>query len=1426
MQKKYLKELIDLSGMTYAADCKIEQVVLFKDGQAVFHIASPQSYNQAQIEQITERILRTYSFIRSVQILQAVRGTDVGQYLANQKSALLKKIADGDEMSVLLLGQEWKVKGNEIEIPVFGHAHYEELKEKNIPEKIAAWIKGRIHEEVTVKLVEAEKPSEISEKKERTSGDKQPAFGAEEQKRAAVKPRKSALRTEKKNMAAKSAAGEVLFGRIPRQKKGSLVSLHEKIVGESIAAEGRVFFSEVIDTRLRSFIKLYLYDGEASAEVRINADKGGIEELHEKIKKARHLAISGKVGFDEYNNDRYIQCYGLQQMHRQEYEDDAEQKRVELHCHTQYSERDAVSKIEDIFFKLHQMGHKTVAITDHGGVYAYPDAYALSQKYGIKVIYGMEAYMIDDENLILSREVDLHIEDEIIVLDLETTGLSARNNEIIEIGAVKIKNRTIVSEFTTLVKPTIALPSRITEITSITQLMLESAPNITAALDEFLDFCGECRLICTYNAEFDSAFLNKALRRTGKQEDFAYLDALHLSRRLFPELKTHRLKSVTKHLKLENTQAHRALSDAVVTAKILLHILSLAKEDRIEYIHQLRDYKKTAESDKRKPHRHCILLAKNQQGMEDIYRMISHANLYYFYRRPKILKSEIRKYKENLIIGSACDGGEIYQAFMDARSEEELGTLADFYDYLEIQPLGNYRHLIAEEVLRSDEDIIQINRDIIKLARAKNKPFAATGDVHFLDEKDRVYRAVLMNALKYEDAETQAPLYLRSTAQMLEEFAYLDEETAYLAVVENPRRIAAYCEEGTMPVPKGSYPPVIEGVEDIVSDYIYRQAHEKYGEKLPELIENRIEKELSVIDKYNYSALYYLAQRVVLKAQEDGYLVGSRGSVGSSLAATLLGITEVNPLPPHYVCPRCQHTEFADAKRYGVGADLPDRLCPQCDTAYQKDGFDIPFECFLGFEGDKEPDIDLNFASDYQGRIHKYVEEMLGEQNVFRSGTISKVASSLARNYVRKYMEDTGKDMTFAEQKRLEIGCSDVKSTTGQHPGGLIVLPEGMEIYQFTPVQYPANDASKGVITTSFDYDALKGRLLKLDLLGHDDPTMINALQKLTGFAAENIGLDDEKVLRLFTSTEPLALKDNDILTDVGTYGVPEFGTKFVREMLKQAHPRCFDDLIRISGLSHGRDVWTNNAVDYIKNKTATIQNVISTRDSIMVYLMQMNMDAKSAFDIMERVRKGKGLTEEDTRKMRALNIEEWYIDSCNKIKYMFPKAHAAAYVMMGFRVAYYKIYYPLEYYAAYFSIRSKDFDAKTILKGAAVIRKEIAKYYTIKNLTPTQKDTLTSLELALEMLCRGYGFENIRFGKSHYNNFILSGSNLILPYKIIEGAGEKVTKKIYEQSLAEPFSSIEDLKKRTGASAAVIEELEAMGALEGLQKTDQFSFF
>ncbi|MGI6348424.1 MAG: PolC-type DNA polymerase III [Eubacteriaceae bacterium] len=1427
MQKKYLRELIDVTGIEYAKDCRIEKVVLAKDGKAVFHISTLRHYEQAQIEVIKERIARSYSFIEKIQIVQTERNADIAKYLAEHRGELLKEIARGEERAVLLLGQKWNISEDKIEIPVYTPGHFEELREQQIPEKIAAWVKNRLHEEVVVKLVEAEKlPENISkDATEPAAPDKQPDTVGKK-KKAPAASRKTSSQNEKSNNATNATFGEVLYGRMPKQKKGILAALQEKLIGGTIVAQGRVFFSEIIDTRLRSFIKLYLHDGETSAEARINADKDSIEHLHEKIKKTRHVCISGKVGFDEYNNERYIQCYGMQQLHKQDYFDNAEKKRVELHCHTQYSERDAVSKIEDIFFKLDQMGHKTVAITDHGGVYAYPDAYELSQKYGIKIIYGMEAYMINDENLILSKEIDQKIDDEIIVLDVETTGLSARVGEIIEIGAVKIKNNAITEEFSTLVKPTTNVSARITEITSITQAMLEEAPPIAVALQEFLEFCGSCKLICSYNASFDSAFIDKALRQAEKQEDFVYLDALHLSRRVFPELKTHKLKSVTKHLKLENLQAHRALSDALVTAKILLYILNLAKKDQINKVYQLIDYKKSAESDRRKRHHHCILLAKNQQGIEDMYRMISHANIHYFYRRPKILKSEIRKYKQNLIVGSACDGGEVYQAFVDERSETYLSELADFYDYLEIQPLGNSIYLVDEEVLRSSDDIIEINREIIRLAKQKSKPFVATGDVHFLDAKDSVYRAVLMNALKYDNAEVQAPLYLRSTAQMLEEFSYLDKETAQAAVVDNPVLIAQRCEEGLVPVRQGSFPPVIEGVGQIVSDYIYEKAHIKYGSQLPELIEKRIEKELAVIDKYNYSALYYLAQKVVHKAHEDGYLVGSRGSVGSSFAATLLGITEVNPLPPHYVCPKCQHTEFADAKRYGVGADLPDKLCIKCQTPYEKDGFDIPFECFLGFEGDKEPDIDLNFASDYQGKIHRFVEEMLGEQNVFRSGTISKVASSLARNYVRKYMEECGHEMNMAEQKRLEIGCSEVKSTTGQHPGGLIVLPEGLEIFQFTPVQYPANDASKGVITTCFDYDALKGRLLKLDLLGHDDPTMINALQKLTNFSVKDIKLDDEKVMSLFTSTEALNLKDNNILTDVGTYGVPEFGTKFVREMLRQANPQCFDDLIRISGLSHGRDVWTNNAVEYIKNKTATIKNVISTRDSIMVYLMQMNMDAKSAFDIMERVRKGKGLTESDTKKMRALHIEEWYIDSCNKIKYMFPKAHAAAYVMMGFRVAYYKVYYPLQYYCAYFSIRSKDFDTETILKGPGVIRKEIGKYYSIKNLTPTQKDTLTSLELALEMLCRGYRFETIIIGKSHYNDFIISGDSLILPYKVIEGAGEKVTKKIYEESKKEPFSSIEDLKKRTSASTAVIEALQDMGALEGVQKTDQFSFF
>jgi DNA polymerase-3 subunit alpha (Gram-positive type) len=1424
MQNKYLSEFIDTAGIVNAKGCIIEKVLLTKKDDAVFYLLSESAFCSHDIDEIINRIYEKYHFFKQIKIIQNIaEKMKLDTYIKYNQRKIIKYLADENTSSALFLSENWYVKENTVHISALSKSHLKMLGEQQIEQKIRSYIKrdaaldALIHFEI---MQVDDNDTEVN----KSAIDKNV-----NNKSIPQQKRKKIVHTSNNKISQKNAGriiGELIYGRVNKHKIQSLDNVYLKQTGEMIAACGKCFYAEVVENRLRSYIRVYINDEQSSAEIRINCDKSEIEDLFDKIKKTRYAQIFGKIAFDEYKNDRYIQCYGFLKAEVDEYTDKSKQKRVELHCHSQYSERDAVSKIEDIFYKLSKMGHQAVAITDHAGVYAYPDAFALSKKYGIKVIYGVEAYMVDDENFVLNQQTEAPLDSEIIVVDVETTGLCARNDEIIELAAVKIKNFKIIDTYSALVKPKKPVPQRITALTSITQQMLNNADDLQKVMEEFICFVKDTQVLCTHNTSFDSAFIDKALRQTGHDERFVYLDSLHLCRRVFTQLKTYKLKSVTKLLNIDIGHAHRALDDAVATAKVLLHILSTAKSDKISMISELKEYRKSPQSDKKAPHIHCTILVKNKQGLKDLYKLISNSNLKYFYRRPKILKSEIALYKKNFMIGSACDSGEVFQAFINARNEQYMLRLANFYDYLEIQPIGNSMHLVNNGILSSKEDIIQINKDIISLAEKTGKYYVATGDVHFVDEKDSIYRAVLLNALKFDDADNQAPLYLRNTSQMLDEFYYLEQEKAYKAVVENTQAIASFIEDAIRPIPEGSYPPVMEGAEKMVAEYIYKTAHEKYGDILPELIEKSIEKEISVIAKYNYSVLYYLAQKVVHKAKDDGYLVGSRGSVGSSLAATFLGITEVNPLPPHYVCPVCKHTEFADVTMYGVGADLPDKNCPHCNCAYEKDGFDIPFECFLGFEGDKEPDIDLNFASDYQGKIHKYVEEMLGVENVFRSGTISKVAGSLARNYAKKYLDDRGLVMNSAEQKRLEIGCSDVKSTTGQHPGGLIILPQGMEIYEFTPVQYPANDENKKVITTSFDYDALKGRLLKLDLLGHDDPSMINALQKLTGYDVKKIKFDDKTVLSLFTSLEALNLKDTDILTEVGTYGVPEFGTKFVREMLKQAQPQCFDDLIRISGLSHGTDVWINNAAEYIKNGTATIKNVISTRDSIMLYLIQMGMESKTAFDIMERVRKGKGLKDSDIEKMKQINIDDWYIDSCNKIKYMFPKAHAAAYVMMGFRVAYYKIYYPLEYYSAYFSIRSKDFDLKTILKGPDAIRKEIKKYYSLKSMTQTQKDTLITLEIALEMICRGYEFETITLGKSHYNDFIIADNKLVLPYKVIEGAGEKVTKKIYEQSKIAPFTSIEDLKKRTSASIAVLDELFELKALEGLQKTDQFAFF
>jgi DNA polymerase-3 subunit alpha (Gram-positive type) len=903
------------------------------------------------------------------------------------------------------------------------------------------------------------------------------------------------------------------------------------------------------------------------------------------------------------------------------------------------------------------------------------------------------------------------------------------------------------------------------------------------------------------------------------------LDTLELSRAMFPTMKSHKLNLMAKHLKVELKNHHRAVDDALATGNILLKILELLSDREMKELGDINGLIGNADSTKGDMH-HVILLAKNQSGLKDLYRLISESHLNYFHRKPRMPKSLIESHRKNLIVGSACEAGELYRAIIRNKPDQEIREIAKFYDYLEIQPLGNNEYMVREGIVKNQDELKSINKTIYRLGKSLNKPVVATGDVHFLDPEDEVYRRILMSGQKFQDADNQPPLYFRTTEQMLREFDYMGEEIAMEVVVSNPNVINSMIEK-CIPIPDGTFPPQIEGSDQELREITVNMALEKYGSPLPDLVKKRLERELDSIIKNGYAVMYIIAQKLVWKSMEDGYLVGSRGSVGSSFAATMSGITEVNPLPPHYVCPSCRNSEFFTDGSVASGYDLPDKKCPKCNENYIKEGHDIPFEVFLGFEGDKEPDIDLNFAGEYQPRAHKYTEELFGEGKVFRAGTIGTIADKTAYGFVKKYFEERDVSVSQAEINRLLKGCTGIKRTSGQHPGGVMIVPDYKDIHEFTPIQYPADDKKSGVITTHFDYHAISGRILKLDILGHDVPSIIRMLEDITGIDPTNIPLDDKDTMELFTSTKSIGVDPDAINCPVGTLGIPEFGTKFVRQMLIETNPTTFSELVRISGLSHGTDVWINNAQELVKNKIAPLAKVISTREDIMLSLINAGMDKKQSFFIMEKVRKGKGLKPEEEEAMRNLGIPEWYIESCNKIKYMFPKAHAAAYVTMSFRIAYFKVHYPQAFYATYFTTKSSDFDADLILKGEAAVRQKLIELEQKgMGATTKEKNQITVLEVVLEMYTRGYGFDRVDLYKSDSDRFLINENGILPPLKALDGVGENAARKIAEEREVKSFMSIEDLIKRGKATRPVIDALKGHGCLDSLPESNQISLF
>ena len=1122
--------------------------------------------------------------------------------------------------------------------------------------------------------------------------------------------------------------------------------------------------------------------------------------------------------------------------------DNSVKKRVELHCHTKMSDMDGVTDVKDIIKRAKKWGHKAIAITDHGCVQSFPDAnHALDKDDTFKIIYGVEGYLVDDLKEIVTDGKGQSLDEKYVVFDIETTGFSPVTNRIIEIGAVKVENGEITERFSTFVNPQVPIPFHIEKLTSINDSMVMDADPIEVVLPRFLEFVGDAILVA-HNANFDVSFIKENAKRQGIPVDFTYVDTVGIARALLTGQSKYTLDAVAKTLGISLENHHRAVDDAECTAEIFVKFIEMLKKDNILDLASLNELGKSSVEAIRKLHSyHIIILAKNQTGRINLYRLVSESHLTYFHKRPLIPKSLIQKYREGLIIGSACEAGELFRALLDGQSDEQIARIVRFYDYLEIQPLGNNRFMIESEKLpdiKSDEDLIELNKRIVKLGEEFHKPVVATCDVHFLDPEDEIYRRIIMTGKGFKDADNQAPLFLRTTEEMLDEFSfYLGSEKAEEIVITNTNMIADMCDR-IAPVRPDKCPPVIENSDQQLTDICYRKAHEMYGEELPEIVEARLKRELNSIISNGFAVMYIIAQKLVWKSVEDGYLVGSRGSVGSSFVATMAGITEVNPLSPHYYCKKCHYTDFYsdEVKAFAgmAGCDMPDKNCPVCGEKLVKDGFDIPFETFLGFKGNKEPDIDLNFSGEYQSKAHKYTEVIFGYGQTFRAGTIGTLADKTAFGYVKNYYEERGKHKRTSEINRIVEGCVGVRRTTGQHPGGIVVLPVGEEINSFTPVQHPANDMTTDTVTTHFDYHSIDHNLLKLDILGHDDPTMIRMLQDLTGIDPITIPLDDKDVMSLFQNTSALGITPEQIGgCKLGALGIPEFGTDFAMQMLIDTQPRYFSDLVRIAGLSHGTDVWLGNAQELIKSGQATISTAICTRDDIMIYLISMGLDSEESFKIMEAVRKGTVAKhkcanwDEWKADMKAHDVPDWYIWSCEKIQYMFPKAHAAAYVMMAWRIAYCKVNYPLAYYCAYFSIRASAFSYEIMCQGQKHLEETMADYRKRSDtLTNKEQDALKDMRIVQEMYARGFEFEKLDIFRAHSRNFQIIDGKVMPSLSSIDGLGEKAADAIMEAAKDGPFLSKDDFRSRTKVSKTVIDMMGDLGLLGDIPESNQISLF
>ena len=1244
----------------------------------------------------------------------------------------------------------------------------------------------------------------------------------------------------------KPSNDDVLYGRDFDEEPMPIEQI-DTALGE-VVISGMIRKVEEREIRNERTIMMFdITDFTDTITVKIFVRNEQLPEMREFIKKKNFIKVKGIAALDRYDQEISIaNVSGIRKSYdnREVRNDLALNKRVELHCHTKMSDMDGVSSVSDIMRQAIRWGHKALAITDHGVVQAFTEAYHTlkdiqgdykkkGEKLDFKLIYGVEAYLVDDTKQIVTNPKGQQFTDTYVVFDLETTGFSAEADRIIEIGAVKITDGKIVDKFSTFVNPQIPISFRIEKLTGITDAMVLSAPTIETVLKEFLDFCGDAVLVA-HNAEFDTSFIANKAQKQGITVNNTILDTVLLAQFVIPNLHNYKLDTLCKHLGVSLENHHRAVDDAGATADAFIKLIEMLKERDIFDLEMLNEKGKLDVDSIRKLHQyHCIILAANETGRINLYRLISASHLTYFSRFPKIPKSLVNQYRDGLIVGSACEAGELFRAMLSGRSDAEIARIVNFYDYLEVQPIGNNHFMIEKEdcYVQNEEDLRDLNRRVVALGSKFHKPVVATCDVHFLNPEDEIYRRIIMAGKGFKDADEQAPLYLRTTEEMLKEFEYLGSAKAEEVVITNPNKIADMCEK-IAPVRPDKCPPFIENSDQMLRDICYNKAHSMYGEELPPIVKERLDRELNSIISNGYAVMYIIAQKLVWKSNEDGYLVGSRGSVGSSFAATMSGITEVNPLQAHYRCEYCKYSDFdsPEVKAFSgrSGCDMPDKICPVCGKKLVKDGFDIPFETFLGFKGNKEPDIDLNFSGEYQSKAHAYCEVIFGYGQTFRAGTIGTLADKTAFGYIKNYYEERGIHKRNCEIDRIVQGCVGVRRTTGQHPGGIVVLPVGEEINTFTPVQHPANDMTTATVTTHFDYHSIDHNLLKLDILGHDDPTMIRMLQDLTGLDPQTIPLDDQTVMSLFMNTSALGVEPEDINgIPLGCLGIPEFGTDFAMQMVIDAKPTEFSDLIRISGLSHGTDVWLGNAQTLIEQGIATISTAICTRDDIMIYLISMGLDSEQSFTIMESVRKGKGLKEEWKEEMRAHNVPEWYIDSCLKIKYMFPKAHAAAYVMMAWRIAYCKVFYPLAYYAAYFSIRATGFNYEIMCQGKERLEYFYKDYTRRKDsLSKKEQDVYRDMRIVQEMYARGFDFTPIDIYRALPDRFQIIDGKLMPALNTIEGMGDNAAIAVAEAAKDGKFLSKDDFRQRTKVTKSTIDLMADLGLLGDMPESNQLSLF